>query len=686
MMKVKLSRFEIILYPVLFILVLALMLQLSNIADLFFTLRFFFGVLLFLFPGYLLTKIFYHKEDDLRFLLHAVLSILISGFIGTFFIFYKNRFLVFILYLLLIVVLGLYAFKKKISIIAPIDLAFSRRMIFLIFITFCSLLVLVVSWLLSYPTNSKSINELTIMNFHPLFWIGLASGIISLLFLYRSLKKGKIWISFLLMMVLFSSYFFYSYLPGPDSHYFRSLSEKFQTGKIDTYSQGYFQWPAFFSIVNVLCDLTGMQDMNLISIFIFIIIGFIIFGGLHVYYSRQDNRFSVFSLFSYVLILFYFLNFQFAPQSLALGLIITMFILVEGILEKENLFFRVLIYVSFMLLVMMHAFFAVFFVIYIILLFIFNKIINKISNKHSCDFGYMSIFSFIFYVSYLLIVSVKTINTRIVNNIKQVLPSLSDKINPEYSSIASRLIDPATSTVSGSAASLPLSNVPIFILDKIFQALSRILLFPLFFINVLGFIFLTFKRKIGLSAMAILGSGLIYFVLGLKFDILGIRALQVIMIPISFGIIFWLRRHIRFELLGYILIVLCSISLVAHANYHYSSYHDPSDRIAAEYVVSLLEEHEKSYGKVPVLSVFASKQSADYIAGKTSLRDKYEFLWYDYKKRDNYDFVIWNINSMASLEKNLPISQRAIIDYGSYFKKNYQLIYSDGYSEVYSKY
>jgi hypothetical protein len=330
--------------------------------------------------------------------------------------------------------------------------------------------------------------------------------VINITFKSNSLK----WMTTIgIVLTIYSLSYFYYMLPGSDSQYFRGLTEYFiKTKDLNPLKphHDYFQWPSFFLLSEIVTSVSGMELANF-EFLLYVIIGFLLATAMYVYASRAYKNEGFLAGTSFFIAMFYFLNYQAVPFSLAFGLLFLLFML-----ETRQMNFNVIltILVLFTGISFTHAFVPLFFVLYLLIRCMLNR---------SKQYGHLFLMTLIIY----LVVQITQAPLSFVKNIINVIT-----VPSEYFNIVKNI--------------LALVSVPI---DEIAQMFSRGVTITTVMICFAGFFILLIKGKMRDVDKAIFFTGVVYSASGIIFFTLGSRALPLIFIPISLGSSYLLTSRFR---------------------------------------------------------------------------------------------------------------------------------------------
>jgi len=375
----------------------------------------------------------------------------------------------------------------------------------LLLLPFClGLILMLYSWYLSYPLSVDSVNDVIFNHVSILYWVSLPLLLASMYAIATTIRNSfmKWMFSVGVVLAIFSLSYFYGFLPGVDSQYFRGLNEYLiQIGNLNPSvpSHGYFQWPSFFILTEVATSVSALKLADL-EFLIYAIIGFLLATALYVYVSRFYKNDGFVAVTIFFVSVFYLLNYQFVPFSLALALL---FILLMLETLKKSLNVTLIILILFTGLSLTHSFVPLFFVLYLLV-----RCILKGSSH------YVNLFlatGMIF-----LAVQITVAPFAFAEDIRWVLTLPS-----EYSQIVGNTVR-------------PIARASEF--DLLAQLFSRVVTIASIAICGAGIAFLLIKRKMRDIDNAIFFTGAAYSILGVFLYALGSRAFIIPFIPASLGV------------------------------------------------------------------------------------------------------------------------------------------------------
>ena len=468
-----------------------------------------------------------------------------------------------------------------------------------------------------------------------MYWLGLPFTLVSLYLINTRVKHQIIkWLlTFCLIMTMYSISYFYSMIPTSDSHYFRGLTESYiNTSDPSSWKSIslYFEWPNYFSLAKITTAVSGLNVIQY-EFILYTLIGFLLITALYCHYSKTQKKTAFIGVTCYFIINYYYLNFQSAPFSLALSLLLLLFFLEKNSPDSFEMFFvKILLFLG---ITGTHAFVPVFYIVFQFVLYVLHR------NPKNLRFILLTIAIFSTWQIFLA-------PTSFTRNF-QLLFSQS----PEY-----------IRTIEGT---LETSLVPF---DATAQTFSRIVTITTIIISVIGFLTLLVKKKVNLTDKALFISGLLYSILGVLVYLLGTRALSILTIPISLGITYWwsskYKKYIKF--LFFILLILFLFIPLHQSFYDRDILFQTQEAYHAEnFFIDNYNGSDRSL-------ILTNYRVYTYVSPKVSGA----IFSYDPLEYENADFIIYTIGMGRYLNKQNYTMQNIM----SSQKMNQ--IYSNGISSV----
>ena len=377
----------------------------------------------------------------------------------------------------------------------------------LLFPLLMGIILMFYSWYSSYPLSIVSLDDYIFNHISVIYWFSLSLTLASIFMISVSSKSHSLkWIMTIsLVVTVYSLSYFYYMVPGSDSQYFRGLNEYFiKTKDLNPlkpeykYFQwhSYFQWPSFFLLTDIATSVTGLDLMNF-EFLLYTIIGFLIATALYAYFSKACRNSSFLAVAAFFVAMFYFLNYQCVPFSLAFGLLLLLFMLETKQKNISTLLTMLLLYTC---MSFVHLFVPLLFVLYLLMRSILNK---------SELYGRLFVLTLILW----LIVQIAQAPYSFLQNIENVIG-----LKTEFAKVVEATMAPV--------------SVPI---DVVAQMFSRPVTIATVAICLVGFVILLIKRKLSDLDKAIFMTGAAYSAVGSIVYVLGSRAIPIVFIPISLG-------------------------------------------------------------------------------------------------------------------------------------------------------
>jgi len=437
-------------------------------------------------------------------------------------------------------------------------------------------------------------------------------------------------------------------LPGSDAPSFRALTKFFASVGINPVQQDYFQWPSFFIFANVLIQVLGW-DINAVSKLVFVMTGFLLASTLYLHFAAENEGLGFTGVALYFLGLFWFVNYQFAPQSLALAL----FMLLVVTTEKRTTGGKITSMIVFTTLVFMHAFMAPLFLLY------YTIVSLRRRGQVSLLISFYGI-----YVAFLIYFAVYHFRFLFLETLVTVYNAFSE--SGEYQQVLQRAL-----------------AAPVTALDSLAQVLSRTLAIAIWSILLVGFIYRTIKRDLRVSDLSMLITGIFHFLLGVMLFILGARAVQIFFIPLVAGYkpyVFRAKKVIGICLL--FILALFPFTII-HQIYDAGSpsfgIQTPSGQRASDFIIDTVSVHPGDS------TVLAPSFDAAYIYRSISLSSETSIVapwWLSSTQFQSlrYNFVIYG----TTLEKEFVYFYHdPELSFRESLLSKCSLAYSDGYTTIY---
>lgn len=386
---------------------------------------------------------------------------------------------------------------------------------------------MVYSWYLSYPLSVDSVNDVVFNHVSILYWVSLPLLLTSMYAIVATSKNSYLkWLfSVGAVLAIYSLSYFYNFLPGSDSHYFRGLNEYLiNTGNLDPLvsHHGYFQWPSYFILAKVATSVSALVLADFEFLF-YAIIGFLLATTLYVYVSKATKNGGFQAVAIFFISGFYFLNYQCVPFSLALVLL---FILLMLESRKKSSGVILIILILFASLSLTHSFVPLFFILYLLARYLLGR---------GKQYGNLLLATSTIYLTVQMTIA----RFAFAQSIRLVMTAPS-----EYSEIVGYTLAPA------------------FGIDVLAQLFSRSVAIASIAVCGAGIVFLLIKRKLRDLDKAILFMGATYSILGVFLSTLGSRALIIAFIPASVGVASLFGSRFRSYLKWSLILILLLLAFI----------------------------------------------------------------------------------------------------------------------------
>ena len=390
-----------------------------------------------------------------------------------------------------------------------------------------SLVLIICSWFQSYPIFIDSPTDFIFNHISVLYWIGLAILLVSS-YVSIVITKNRTVILIICLLMFFAIYslrYFYPTVPGSDANTFRGLVKyTIEYQNLDSLlpHHMYYQWPAFFIFNNVSTLVTGLEQVAFEFIF-FAILGVLYVLSVSSYFSTYSKKSFCIGILTFFIIMYWFLNYQFAPFSLAMGLLFVL-IMIEAHNPKTFGAF-VCTLILFVSISLIHPFASILYIVFLAIMYLRTR-----RNT------YLNLFVLTLIV--WLLISLFFTKTFFETSIRQLITLGSE----EYQTALSR-------TFSDRIAPSPL-------IDVIAQWFSRLVVISTGVIAGLGFIFMVLSRRLRKIDAALFISAGLYAGAGFFFPVLGTRAWFALALPISLGAIYAIESRFKSFVKVFFLIML----------------------------------------------------------------------------------------------------------------------------------
>ena len=586
--------------------------------------------------------------------------------------------------------------------------------------------LLAFSFYKSYPLQVSSMNDFLFRHIHPTYFIGLSLANAGLFIMLLN-TKNRAWklagvVGF--MLLFYSIFFFFPMIPGSDSHYFRGLTAQFTFAEeVNYHASAYFQWPLMFMMGRIISQLTGITNIHLISLIIFLISAFILCSSLYLIFERINPDLAFVAVVLYFYSIFYFVNIQYAAQTLALAIL---FFTIYLTLKKRSIRRNIIIITAYTALLFTHPFFAVFFILYVAFILAAPyvrriRILDffKAQGNQPADVSIMLLLLLIvgyagytaFFATDFLSVAGNMISDKIDEkgdanwNIMNKYVDLALHRREAYSYLEidkENQIDFSINEEGGGeeagrdaaemASSIAREKESALKFDRYAQVISRTAIQALWLVLLASFAFTIIKRRLDYNLFAIGAAGVAYFIAGVFFDILGDRGWQLAIVPLIQGI-FPLLKFYKRETIAFLLILLAVFPLaIAHNYFDSLLYQTKDEEFAGDFLSGEVDSIPDYIAVDKGFSVFGKDTVLNYFTGRLDLsRVKYCWAYTTANPRSttiiwsrNNDFVFLSERSDKAMQARLKYDSERLAQLHRLYETNYNRLYDNGETQIYA--
>lgn len=393
---------------------------------------------------------------------------------------------------------------------------------------------LFLSWYFTYPIHMTPYNEIIFSQFSLLIWPGLLFSLTGLFLTGYYVKRNsvKAICASLFPLIIYSYSFFFSSLPTSDTSNVKSMFEIFHLVGINSSVVPYFQYPTYFTLNEIMSQISGI-DGNCIPILFYALYGILLGLYLYMFLFKETknnlNQVAILGVFLYFTVSFSYLNYQWVPQTLALVFCFLLFIT----FTRHELEYKLINFIIFTALVFTHAFLPLIFLL-VYGLYSFKK------KEHIKMFILMSCLYFtvlIFYTTYYF---------------PQIIAAFTEALYGfgEYTNTISRSLKETTGFV-----------------DQFISLVNRIRIPLTLLVISIGFLIGLIKKKISYTLIVLgIASGF-YLSIGMVFSVLGLRALQFLIVALVVGIGFFIIKWKKITVTFVFILILLSVFGPLRATY-----------------------------------------------------------------------------------------------------------------------
>jgi hypothetical protein len=423
---------------------------------------------------------------------------------------------------------------------------------------FIGVIFIIYSWNSSYPITISPINDNSFFKFFPTLWPGIIFSFIGLFFM-AYFSKNKIieaFCSSLVPLLLYIPAFFFSYIPSSDCGNARGQFLVFHNTGINSQVIPYFEFPNYFSLNEIIHRVVGIDEKG-IALISFILYGALLGLSLHLFFFNLKKEHNIqlipFLLVSiYFIGMFSFLNYQWVPQTLALVyffllLYISTYMLSNPIKTKWKFLFILL----FIPLLFTHAILPIIFLIFFAILTIKNRYLLPILLVMAS-----------FYLIVVLYQTVIHFHLYVVAFEQSV-----SGFGGEY-----------TKSITSSF------KAPSDLIDQIISFFNRMTIPMIWIIASIGTIILFLKKKINYLLISLGFVGFLYIGVGIFFSVLGLRAAQMLFIPLTIGFMFFISKWKKLTIALIVIILVLSVFGPMRTAYNYTQFQTDEEAVTCDFL------------------------------------------------------------------------------------------------------
>jgi hypothetical protein len=508
---------------------------------------------------------------------------------------------------------------------------------------FIGLILMIYSWYLSFPLAVNSFGDSVFNHISILYWISVPLLLTSMFLIAITFKNRYLpWIMTVgFVAVLYSQSYFYLTMTTGDSTYFRGLTENFlRTNNLNAsqFIHNYYQWPSFFLLASITTLVSGLK-LTTYEFLLFTVIGFLIGSSLYIYASKKYSHIGFLAVVAFFVAMFYYLNYQAVPFSLAFALLLVLFMLETY--EQSGVGVNIIVLILYASTVITHAFVPLFFVIYLLI----RSIITR--SRHYFELFMLTLIIFVVVQITFAVFSFK-------GNFIMAFSAPS-----EYSSV----VGAATALSSVAADAFP-------------RLFSRTVTVAFVIISIVGFVLLIFRRKLRKIEKALLLTGAVYLGLGVPLYVLGYRALPIFFIPISLGVPFLFQSKFRKYLKYFVVILLVFVVFIPI----HSSFNNPTTLQTKEDLSTanfMIEKYDWNSKSIVITDNAAKWYISPQVPGNTAI-DADLSPTIRLSNITDYDCIV----SSVGLVNTLQVNDISIEKTSQQIISKFDLVYSSGFSYV----
>jgi hypothetical protein len=432
-------------------------------------------------------------------------------------------------------------------------------------------ILITISWYYTYPVYLSSINEVTFSQFFPSLWPGIIFALIGIFLVgyYSRNKIIQVVCCCLSPILLYITPLFYSYLSSSDCGAVRSMFLIFQKVGVNSHVVPYFEFPNFFVLNEILHQTVGVNEKG-VALISFILYGILLALFLYLMIPKlmgqKYNQVSFLLVIIYFIGMFSFLNYQWVPQTLAL-VYFFLFVFISTYLFSEPLTieWKFLLILIFFPLSFTHTFIPAIALLFFGLLTIKKRYLLP---------------HFLFLISIFIVITLYYTMIHF-NQYAEVLRQSLLGFQGQY-----------TASISGSF------REPGDMMSQLISIMNRIRIPLIWIISSCGTLILFFKRKIEYFLIALCLAGGIYLAIGMFYSVLGLRTLQILFVPLSIGITFFIFKWKKLTLIVILFILILAVFGPMRTAYNETQFQTDEEAIACNFLAN-----NTMRGEVPRVAV-----------------------------------------------------------------------------------
>lgn len=425
---------------------------------------------------------------------------------------------------------------------------------------FIGLILLAVSWHFTYPVYMPNIKEITFTQFYPSIWPGIIISLIGLLITgyYSKRKSVKAICASFFPIILYIYAFNFSYICSADSAGTKAIFEVFHYEGPNPTFVPYFQYPIKFFLDEITGQTLGIH-INSIAVIFFALFGILLGLYLFLFLFKIKNISSKVALIGvplYFTTIFSYLNYQWVPQTIALVFIFLLLVL----FDKEGAHYKLLSIILFTAAVFTHAFIPLLFLLFFGFYVIKHQEFKKIFLLMVCI--YISVF--VYYTTLYFPIVVEAFKESVYG------------FGEDYAMTVTKSF-----------------REPESLMSQIISFINRIRIPIALFVITIGFLIEFIKKRVSFNVIALGITGGFYVGIGLLYDVLGLRALQILFVPLVIGIGFFITKWKKPTLAFICILLILSIAGPMRTVYDHQQYLTEEEENANNFLVYMMPTEQK---------------------------------------------------------------------------------------------